>query len=76
MLADSASGELDADVVATTDMSTVLATKLAAGDLKLSDYLTGLGDDPATTLTEETTCVKTGCSYAFAIDGTVSQTTP
>ncbi len=78
MLVDSGSGQLDGVVAATTDMATVLATSPggAAGDLKLSDYMTGLGDDPATTPAVETTCVKTGCTYAFAIDGTITQTTP
>jgi len=82
MMVDSGSGQLDAAVAATTDMSTVLATSPggAAGDLALSDYLTGLGDDPATGTPAvpviETTCTKTGCSYAFAVDGTVTQTLP
>jgi len=78
MITESASAELDAAVAATTDMATVLATSPggAAGDLLLSAYMTGLGDDPATTAVTETTCVKLGCSYAFALDGTVTQTLP
>jgi len=77
MLIDSATGQLDAAVGPTSDMSTVLATTLGGtpGDLQLSDYCTGLGDDP-TTPAVETTCTKTGCQYTFAIDGTVTQTTP
>ena len=66
MISEAASGQLDAAVSATADMSTVLATKTTVGDLKLSDYLTGL----------DGTSVKSGCTYAFAIDGTVTQTTP
>lgn len=70
MLVDSASGELDAIVAATSDMSTVVATAPNAvpvpGDLALSDYLTGL----------DGTLVKTGCTYAFELDGTVTQTVP
>jgi prepilin-type N-terminal cleavage/methylation domain-containing protein len=69
MMVDSGSGQLDAAVpVATADMSTVLATTPGgtAGDLALSDYLTGL----------DGTLVKTGCTYAFLIDGTVTQTLP
>ena len=73
MLVDSASGELDAIVAApgTADMSDVTATSPdavppATGDLVLSDYLTGL----------EGTLVKTNCTYAFELDGTVTQTTP
>ena len=67
MLIDSAKGELDADVAATDDMDTVLATKDVAGDLKLSAYITGLDADGK---------VKSGCTYAFTEDGTVTQTTP
>ena len=79
MLVDSDSGELDAAVSLTKDMSTVVATKTVDGTtttLKLSDYLTGLGDNPATDLVEETTCVTTGCEYEFLVDGTVIQSTP
>jgi hypothetical protein len=67
-LVDSKSGQLDAAITTpTNDMDNVLATKTTAGDLKLSAYLTGLDDNG---------CVKTGCTYAFDIDGTVHQTTP
>ena len=78
MLVDSGSGKLDADVAATTNMATVVATSPGgtAGDLLLSNYLTGLGDDPLTPLVTETTCVKLSCTYAFLMDGTVTQTTP
>jgi len=67
MLADSASGQLDAAVAATADLSTVLATETAAGDLNLSQYMAGLNADGT---------VKSGCTYAFSITGTVTQTTP
>ena len=69
MLVDSGSGELDAIVATTADMSTVLATSPGglAGDLALSTYLTGLNADDT---------VKTGCTYAFELDGTVTQTLP
>jgi len=69
MMVDSGSGQLDALVATTNDMSTVLATSPGGttGDLKLSAYLTGLNADFT---------VKTGCTYAFAKDGTVTQTTP
>jgi prepilin-type N-terminal cleavage/methylation domain-containing protein len=86
MLVDSASGELDGIVTTTADMSTVLATSPdavppATGDLALSAYLTGLGsDDPTTPAVVETAdppiYVKTGCTYAFDVDGTVTQTVP
>ena len=61
MLADSATGNLSAASTKVTDMSTV-----TDGTLILSDYLTGLNG----------TSVKSGCQYAFATDGTVTQTTP
>jgi len=85
MLIESGSGELDAEVATSTaDMSIVVATSLGsatAGDLKLSDYITGLGaDDPTTPAVVETAdppiYVKTGCTYAFTVDGTVTQTKP
>ena len=76
MMADSSTGVLDAGYGPTTDMATVLSTDAAAGDLNLAMYMAGLGDDPATPLVTETTCVKSGCSYTFLVDGTVSQTTP
>ena len=73
MMADSDAGELDTSTAvhatdpalatATDDMSTIKAdtTKL------LSTYLTGLDADGK---------VMSGCTYAFAADGTVAQTTP
>jgi len=64
MLVDSTAGELDGAVSATDDMDTVLADD---GALKLSDYMTGLDADGK---------VQTGCTYAFTVDGTVTQTTP
>jgi type IV pilus assembly protein PilA len=85
MLIDSGSGKLDAAVnTATADMSSVTATSLGsatAGDLNLSNYLTGLGaDDPTTPDVVEAASppiyVKTGCTYAFTIEGTVTQTKP
>jgi len=68
MLADSSTGVLDAAIgTATADMTTVLSTDAVAGDLALSDYMTGL---------DASGLVKSGCTYAFAVDGTVTQTTP
>jgi len=66
MLTDSASGKLDAGVSATDDMSTVLATETTTGDLKLSNYITGLDSNKITS----------GCTYAFTDTGTVTQTPP
>jgi len=67
MLTDSSTGELDAAYAATADMSTIFSTDNATGDLVLSDYLTGL---------DASNNVKSDCTYAFAQDGTVTQTCP
>ncbi len=69
MMVDSGSGQLDALVPTTADMDDVLATSPGGlpGDLLLSAYVTGLNADGT---------VKTGCTYAFTIDGTVTQTVP
>lgn len=72
LLAETKTGALDAAVaVATDDLDTVVGTSVGAvfpaGDIALSDYVTGLNADGTT---------KTGCSYAFTTDGTVTQTLP
>ncbi|MBL7166727.1 MAG: prepilin-type N-terminal cleavage/methylation domain-containing protein [Dehalococcoidales bacterium] len=64
MLADSSTGVLDGAVAATNDLSTVLSTDAVAGDINLSMYMAGLNADSTT---------KSGCTYAFAVDGTVTQ---
>ncbi|MBA7650146.1 hypothetical protein ES703_57948 [subsurface metagenome] len=74
MMADSTTGVLTAVTSATKNMSNVATTDTTP--LLLSAYLTGLGDDPATTGATETTCVKSGCSYTFTADGTVAQNKP
>ena len=74
MLAESGTGELTAVTTATTDMSAVQTNDTTP--LVLTAYMTGLGDDPATSGVTETTCVKLGCSYTFTADGTVDQTAP
>jgi prepilin-type N-terminal cleavage/methylation domain-containing protein len=66
MLTDSTSGQLDNNYAGVSDLSTVTATKDASGDLKLSDYPTGL----------DGTSVRTGCTYDFKQTGTVTQHTP
>lgn len=63
IMADSAAGVLDADVLTTADMSLVTAD---TGTFVLSNYLTGL----------DGTSVTSGCTYAFTTTGTVTQTTP
>ena len=64
MLADSTAGVLDGAVAATDDMDGVTTDTTTK---KLSDYMTGLDSDGK---------VKSGCTYAFAVDGTVTQTVP
>ena len=79
LLVDDADSTLDdvAGGASITDMSLIKGSNLAGTTLVLSDYCTGLGDDPATPDPAiETTCVKLGCSYAFTTDGHVTQTTP
>jgi len=67
LMADSKSGQLDGVIAATADMSLVKATKSSTGDINLSQYMSGL---------DSSGLVKTGCKYAFTIDGTVTQTLP
>ena len=64
MLADSTTGNLTA-AAGVSDMDTVQTTD--STPLLLSAYMTGLNSDGT---------VKTNCTYDFALDGTVSQTTP
>ena len=64
MIADSTAGQLDAAVAATADMTTVSVDTDAHS---LDEYLTGLS---------AAGLITSGCTYAFAVDGTVTQTTP
>ena len=64
MLADSTAGVLDGQVAATDDMTLVQVDTNAHS---LDEYLTGLDSSGKVT---------SGCTYAFALDGTVTQTTP
>jgi len=61
LLADSSAGVLDAVQTGISDMDLVTAD---TGALLLSGYMTGLNADGT---------VKTGCTYTFAVDGTVTQ---
>ena len=66
MMADSTSGNLtDVNGGATTGDMDLITTD--TGSLLLSDYVSGLNADGT---------VKTGCTYAFTADGTITQTTP
>ena len=61
MMADSTAGVLDGVQTGIDDMDLVLCD---SGNLTLSSYMTGLDADGL---------VKSGCTYTFAVDGTVSQ---
>ena len=63
MIADSTAGQLDAAVAATADMTSV---SVDTDSHSLDEYLTGLSAGAITS----------GCTYAFALDGTVTQTLP
>jgi len=83
MLADAATGTLlsTGTPVAVhgsnhvVNLHTVTANNTVGTVLFLDSYITGLGDSPATAAVE-TDAPKTGCSYDFASDGTVSQFGP
>lgn len=68
LMADTKASQLDSTYSAVSDLATVLATDPTAPTVHvpLSNYITGLNG----------TSVKTGCTYGFALDGTVTQTTP
>jgi len=61
MLADSSAGVLDSAQSGISDMDTPASD---SGNLTLSSYMTGLNTDGT---------VKSGCTYDFATDGTVTQ---
>jgi prepilin-type N-terminal cleavage/methylation domain-containing protein len=75
MLADGATNLLDDNYEGVYEMSQVEATSVNGTILHLDSYLTGLGDSPATPDTE-ILAPKSGCSYDFAEDGTVTQHPP
>jgi prepilin-type N-terminal cleavage/methylation domain-containing protein len=66
MLADSDTGVLLQVYTTTGDLDDIQATVNSAS-ANLSNYMTGLNADGT---------VKNNCTYAFAVDGTVTQTTP
>lgn len=84
MLADSDTAKLlvgvavhatdPAEAVATADMTTVVTTDTPTA-LVLSDYITGLGDDPKTD-GDQADCIVSGCAYGFDEGGHVAQTLP
>jgi len=80
MMVDSSTGELTTDfgtpLDGITNMATVTAPNGTDPVLTLAQYITGLGDDPATPVAVEETCIKSGCSYSFLMDGTVMQFVP
>ncbi len=82
MMADAASGTLQTtgtDVgggIYTLDMHTVTANATGGVIVYLDEYITGLGDSPATTGVTENASPKTGCSYDFTTTGGVTQYGP
>ena len=66
LLAESTAAELDASSCGTAQSDMDLVTT-DSGALVLSTFLTGLNADGT---------VKSGCTYTFAQDGAVNQTTP
>ena len=64
MLVDSTAGQLDAAVTATDDMTSATIDTAAHN---LAEYVTGL---------DASNKIKSGCTYEFAIDGTVTQWLP
>jgi len=73
MMADGATGNLTATGTpdgAVVDMHTVTATKVDDTVVYLSEYLTGLE------AVNDEHNVKSGCTYGFTSDGTVTQNTP
>ena len=64
MLVESATGQLDADIIITDSMTLITVNN---GDKRLSDYMYGLDANGK---------IKTGCMYAFNKYGTVSQIRP
>lgn len=84
MLADASTGQLLSGGTAVNvhqagdvlELNTVTANTTQGVVVNLASYITGLGDSPATANVTETTAPKTGCSYIFASDGTVSQYGP
>ena len=75
MMADGATNLLDENYATVYEMTTVEATADNGTVLHLDSYLTGLGDSPATPGVE-TKAPKSGCSYDFTTDGTVTQNIP
>jgi prepilin-type N-terminal cleavage/methylation domain-containing protein len=84
MMADAASGKLlstgTAANVHTTgdvlDLHSVTSNNTVGTTLYLNDYITGLGDSPATDNVTENASPKTGCSYIFTSEGKVTQYGP
>ena len=64
MLVESATGQLDADIIITDSMTLITVNN---GDKRLSDYMYGL---------DASGKIKTGCIYVFNKYGTVSQIRP
>jgi type IV pilus assembly protein PilA len=77
MLADSKSGNISINPsYPTYELNGVGTVDLSGTNIYVSDYMTGLGDSPATTGTVEAHAPKSGCSYSFGATGNVTQVLP
>ncbi len=75
MLADGTSGNITTPIGPIYTMTSVTSLD-GVTVITLNTYLTGLGDSPTTTGVTETDAPKSGASYTFLADGTVTQTIP
>lgn len=79
MLADSKTGNITiipAGGYPTYELNGVGTVDLSSTNIFVSDYMTGLGDSPATAGTVESYAPKSGCSYSFGATGNVTQHLP
>jgi prepilin-type N-terminal cleavage/methylation domain-containing protein len=78
MLADSKTGNITINPGSypTYELNGVGTKDISDTNIYVSDYMTGLGDSPATSGTTETHAPKSGCSYSFGATGNVTQHLP
>ncbi len=79
LLADSKTGNITANPASgypTYELNGVGTLDISGNTIHVSDYMTGLGDSPATTSTTEAYAPKSGCSYSFGVTGNVTQHLP
>jgi hypothetical protein len=79
MLSDSKTGNITINPAGgypTYELNGVGTVDISDNNIYVSDYMTGLGDSPATPGTTETHAPKSGCSYSFGATGNVTQHLP